>query len=535
MAKIILISDIHLSMIDHDDVYDVDHISGKLTKSLSEEIYDPLFAALENEKEPADLIVFCGDYVLGRESEEKRRESYEAFVHFLEKIEKSKKILKIKNNKKSRIIIVPGNHDICRDSDEIYKEFLTHLNFYRTPFTRKVDVKTTPMFIFKNLKLIIDCEATEDNSSTLNEKIEKWINMVDSSDASVEQKREIIEELRRERIEDIPSVPVSASSRFKDTANKLFSSGCYDDYLKIMVSHHPLLSGIETGKTIKRYNYTVGGFDFMKTAMEYGFQLFIHGHIHEQSCIEITDYNGDKPCSCVQLGVPNLKRDISTNGIIVIDTQPSKERSWPFSIILKTLSSSIRGFRQVAVFDGIKTISKCEDDNMTVLVDRDITALIDEGKIIKNGDRDRVEAASYDCALGYEYKRASVRYCDWSSVEKSSLVITESNSGIEIAPHESVLIYTYEEFDVPKDMILHASPISSWLRKGLRVEISHFVDPGFKGAFCFPVINETDRIIKISAREPIMSIEFIKLSKSCEKDWSERHSDKASRREKRED
>ena len=146
-----------------------------------------------------------------------------------------------------------------------------------------------------------------------------------------------------------------------------------------------------------------------------------------------------------------------------------------------------------------------------------------------------MEAASYDCALGHEYKRSSAKYCDWSSIKASRLVASDKPAELVIKPNEAVLIYTDEEFDVPKNMVMHASPISSWLRKGLRVEISHFVDPGFKGRFCFPVINETTETIKISAREPIMSIELIRLSQNCNKGWSDRHPSLAEARKKQED
>ena len=61
------------------------------------------------------------------------------------------------------------------------------------------------------------------------------------------------------------------------------------------------------------------------------------------------------------------------------------------------------------------------------------------------------------------------------------------------------------------------------------------MDPGFKGQFCFPVVNVSDEPISISSREPIMSIELIRLSKQCDRSWSERHADKAEARIKRKD
>ena len=37
-----------------------------------------------------------------------------------------------------------------------------------------------------------------------------------------------------------------------------------------------------------------------------------------------------------------------------------------------------------------------------ILIDKEISRLIKDNIIIKNGDLRNVEAASYDCALGYE-------------------------------------------------------------------------------------------------------------------------------------
>ena len=136
--------------------------------------------------------------------------------------------------------------------------------------------------------------------------------------------------------------------------------------------------------------------------------------------------------------------------------------------------------------------------------------------------------------MGYFYKRSKKRNCNWDELQEIPLKpIGNSVANICIKPKESVLIYTYEKFNIPHNMIMHASPISSLARKGLRVEISNFVDPGFKGPFCFPVINESKEKIYISAREAILSIEIIMLSEYCEKGWEERHEDKLREREEK--
>lgn len=535
MARIVVISDLHYSRSRHDDIYDSERINEGLVENLSEDIYDQLFCALEGEKEPADLLILCGDFVFGGDSELEKKRSFDAFVEFLKKIEKSDNILNGEDREK-RIIIVPGNHDIVRGRKKIYKDFKEKLNRYLTPFADPTpENPDPPTFVFDDLRLIIDCETTVSNSSTVNTKIAKWIRLVKNSSATPEQQKEIIEDMQAESIVDIPSITGKARERFIKTAKKHSRNEKYNNYLKLIVTHHPLLSGVEAGKTIKSYNYTIGGYGFMRSAMEFGYTVFLHGHIHERSCIEVTDYGYENPCSVVQLGIPSIKRDLSEHGIFVIDTEKPLNGSWPFSATYKTLSSYTLEFKQAGVLRGNKLENISENTEMTILVDREIIELINDGKVIINGDRDRVEAASYDCALGYEYKRSVLKYCDWNNVETTHLEASDKPAEIVLEPQEAVLIYTDEEFNVPDNMIMHASPISSWLRKGLHVEISYFVDPGFQGRFCFPVINESTETIRISSREPIMSIELIRLSVPCDKNWAERHNEIADKRKKRED
>ena len=536
MAKIVFISDIHHSVSKIPDVFDVDHINKSLTESLSENIYELLLSALAEEKEPADIIVFCGDYIIGSDSDSEKEKAMNAFVKFLEKIETSDCIMSEGSEKKNRIIVVPGNHDITRGKKkEIYNRFKTLLSRYRTPFTDIKDCSTAPTFIFDEYKLIIDCETTEDAASTVNLKKQKYREKVNRLVSDEKSRKELLECMPMEGIIDVPTVSAATSKRFKSCANKLKRNRKYDDYQKILVTHRALVSSVELGKPIKQYDSTIGGYDFMRSAMGFGYTLFVHGHIHQQSCVEITDYMDETPRTSVQLGVPALQRDSVENGIVVVDTKEQEERHWPFSLVYKSLSSYSYSFRQTAVLEGKKSKPIYEGDSMRILVDREITKLVDEGRIIINGDRDRVEAASYDCALGNQYKRALAGITDWTEISTETLESSNEAAEIVVKPHETVLIFTYEEFDVPTNMIMHASPISSWLRKGIRVELSLFVDPGFKGRFCFPVTNDSEQDITINSREPIMSIELIQLSQTCEKGWAERHKEKAERRKRLEE
>lgn len=170
MAKIVIISDVYHSVAKPSDVYDAEHISEKLLSSVSEDDYGLLVDALEGEKEPADVLVFCGDYVVGSESIDKKRQAMKDFVAFLEKVENSDKIIK-GDNKARHIVIVPGNHDINRGEDGIYETFKDKTSRYLTPFSKGNDHHYAPTFVFDSLELVIDRETTSDNSSTLNERV----------------------------------------------------------------------------------------------------------------------------------------------------------------------------------------------------------------------------------------------------------------------------------------------------------------------------------------------------------------------------
>lgn len=534
MARILVISDIHYSKTKCNDVYDSEHINENLPKILSENIYDILLSAIENEKEPIDLIIFCGDYVIGSDTKDNKKESFKDFKGFLQRIEDSDLIFTHikKEERKKRIIIVPGNHDIDRDSEQIFNIFKKTFKDYRTPFSKKDFHNNAPTYIYDDLKLIIDCEETENSSATKNNKIQEVLEIINTSSISQQKKDRIKTLLNKDTIIDVPSVSAKTRTAFKQRSSKIKDNNSYSKYLKVLVTHHPLVSGFENGITIKGYNTTIAGYDFMRSAMEFGYQLFIHGHFHQKSCIELNDYGNDVPQKAIQLGIPQLSLNDNNGGITIIDTSDAIKTEWPCTIIFKSLCSLSNSFNQVSVLKGNKQIPFYNNQEMKILVDREISMLIDEGKIIKNGDRDRVEAASYDCAMGYYYKRSDKSNCNWDKLEKIRLTSSENSvANISIQPKESVLIYTYEVFDVPKNIIMHASPISSLARKGLRIEISNFVDPGFQGPFCFPVINESNETIYISAREAILSIEIMILPEDCEKGWAERHEDKLKERE----
>lgn len=529
MAKILCLSDIHFDFSETCDSYG-EAINSKLTESLESDKFKIMLEAFEKIG-PIDLLVFCGDYILGRNSDETKIKSFEEFQKFLNKIESSPKLFNENvTSINDRIILIPGNHDVSRTDEDALSRFKKLTTSYISPlYEKNRKHPNAPVFIFDELKLIVACISTVNNSVTENEKIKEALSQISDTDLR-EKIKNILEE---DMILDIPSVTENDRSSFISICDKLNDEPKYNDYFKLMVTHHPLLVGIETGNTIKKFNTTIGGYSFMKTAMSNGYGLFLHGHLHEKSCVKLTDFSMEEPKPIIQIGLPQCKFKNEQYVGVIIDTDTSVNAELLFLGNYLQYSDISRKLKQVRML-GENLANHDKYLGSKILVDYEIRKILEEGKIVKGGDFGNIQAASYDCTLGYKFKRKPEnKDDDWSDIETEELVPVDNEpSSIEVKPNETVLIFTYEEFNIPNNMVLHASPISSWARKGLRVDISYFVDPGFAGNFCFPVKNESDRVLKINSQEPIMSIEFVQLMTDCEKNWAQRNEEKLLDRKK---
>lgn len=523
MAKILCLSDIHFDISERTDSYG-DEINTSLVESFETNKFQTMLNTFERIG-PIDLLVFCGDYILGRNSSEQKKEAFDKFIEFLQCIEKSEKLFNLDiKSINERIILIPGNHDIKREDGNILKEFKDRTNRYLSTLSEQDRVQPySPIFVFDDLKVIVACVSTVDNSATKNQKLDDALSKI--SDPQLSQ--EVTNILKDDLIFDIPSITEKSKNDFIDKNRNFFDENKYENYFKIVATHHPLMDGIESGNTIKKFNTTIGGYSFMKTASSFGYNLFLHGHLHDKSCIKLTDYNMETPTPIMQIGLPKCKLENENYVGVLIDTSLTTTNEHTFSGSYLKYSEISRSIKQVRMFGDENAIQN-KYLGSKILVDYEIKKILEEGKIIEDGDFCNIQAASYDCTLGYKYKRSNNNTkTAWENIKTEELHPTGTKPcSIEIAPNETILIFTYEKFNIPDDMVLHASPISSWARKGLNVELSYFVDPGFSGNFCFPVKNNSKNKLKINSQEPIMSIEFVQLSEPCQKNWKERHSDK---------
>ena len=121
MAKILCLSDIHFTESEKSYVYG-ERISEKLFDSVGVNKLDVLFAAME-EIGPIDLLIFCGDYIVGKNDKEEKRKSINIFIDFLERVENSPNIFRseIKHDFRARQSPSPR----ARSSSTIKIRFMT--------------------------------------------------------------------------------------------------------------------------------------------------------------------------------------------------------------------------------------------------------------------------------------------------------------------------------------------------------------------------------------------------------------------------
>lgn len=535
MARILCISDIHYSVKDNPGIY-TDDPAIKLKNDIGTRDVIILLAAME-EIGPIDLLVFCGDMITGKETAGKKQNALNEINQLIDGIVNSKKIFDSSvDDVYKRIIYVPGNHDVDRNNEGCLQQGIPEIfnKCLHPQYNNERVHKYAPIFVFDDLKLIVAAVSTVENSCAKNENIEKALRAANSLPPKCKiQKNEIVESLKAYSSYDIPSITSETVTTFMSNSRAMDEENDkYSKYKRIMVSHHPLLEGIESLSSLKKYGGTVGGYGFMKSAGNFGYTLFVHGHIHQQSCVEIIDHLSEDKKPVVQLGLPQMAIDTDGCGCVLIDIDEDTENLTAFNCTLLKPDSIAWRFKQIPLVSHREMV-RPEPVGDRILVDYEIAEIIKENKIVKHGDLRNVESASYDCALGYQYKKGSTRFCDWTEIDLQKIEPGQNGpGGVTLKPNETALIFSHEEFDIPKDMVLHASPISSWLRKGIRFDISFFVDPGFSGPFAIPVTNESEKEVTIDAQKPIVSLEFVKLANPCEKGWREKHTDLADSRSK---
>lgn len=476
------------------------------------------------------FMVFLGDYVIGKNSFEDKGAAFDRIKEFIFKIENEcKDIFYDCEDIKNRILILDGNHDVSRD-EKHHDVFQEKFNDYLTPFTESQSEdlikKRAPIYDFENLNTQIGCISTTGNagahfSEYYSPKILELIEPLKAVNS--ENYDKIIEVLKEEPSADVGSVTVDIIDSFIENVVENRKN-------KIICSHHPL---IKMQHEISSHIETVNGSRFFDMARAKGFKYFVSGHLHEFYCADIFSRgkNSDLPNATI-ISVPSFITP-DGNKQCFVDLDINDE-----NYICKLLNlDEIRDrIEEIDIATNGCSESKTMRDEH-ILLDYEIEELIQKNNVIENASTDRVQAASYDCAIGLYYKRYDKKNKSWPEnvAVMEKLQNGDGPATIKIKPGEKVLLYTHEKFNIPPDMFLQASPRASWNRRGIDVGLSFFVEPGFSGEFCFPVKNDNNHTIEISAQESIMSIVIHKLSSAAKNGWSERQPGSKDIRNKKQD
>jgi len=162
----------------------------------------------------------------------------------------------------------------------------------------------------------------------------------------------------------------------------------------------------------------------------------------------------------------------------------------------------------------------------SVLSDATIRELIDSGRIvIEPFDPAMIQPASVDIHLGHSFRvfhNHRIQSIDLGDPPRDlteKVEIGEDGTFV-IHPGEFVLGRTYEQVEIPDDIVCRIEGKSSVGRMGLVVHATAgFVDPGFKGTLTLEIANFNSVPIVLRPRLPICQLSFMALDRPAERPY----------------
>lgn len=140
---------------------------------------------------------------------------------------------------------------------------------------------------------------------------------------------------------------------------------------------------------------------------------------------------------------------------------------------------------------------------------------LEEVSIVPKPDIYQINAAALDLRIGAKIYRPVNGRED----------IIGSDRPITINSKEHFLIQTMEKITIPNDMIGVVYPRSGTNRKGITVDMTGIVDPGYSGHLMIPVTNMMQKTVKFYPGERIAQIVFQRVEKPTEGRVSKYHED----------
>lgn len=509
MPKIIHVSDIHFGTSHANNILSkpgAEHLTSHLEESPTK-YFCPAIAKFDPK---ADLIFFSGDFVTGKDKDK----DYSAFETLLRDLAgRSNDYFNTAEtlNFFDRVLIVPGNHDPERGSSDPLKAFKEKFNKYLTPYSKQENThvrRFAPLYIFDSLKIVVYCLSTVELAAVKDPVIEFLL-----TDKALAENESLLKQLKERLYMDPAAITNKQIEQFREVNEAFIESmpNGHQEYVKIILTHHPFMP-VPTPET-KPFSGILNGASFIEFARGFGYQVLLHGHVHTPYYSIQEDFKNKK---MIHIGTPAFGSKDVQNGLLTLDLANKNSLQATFRMYNSIRRTFEQKSGQTLNFNLLEGKPSCsiKGSGMKLLLDKDIRELITENKVVKNGDVDRIEASSYDCALGSRYKMDEI------------MELTPDNNIIVLKPNEKVTVCTAEEFDIPKDMVCHTSVKSFWMHTGLVAHISNVVDPGFSGKFFFPITNVSDNDIRIPADEAILTLEFFLLDQEVEVGWTERNGNK---------
>jgi len=138
----------------------------------------------------------------------------------------------------------------------------------------------------------------------------------------------------------------------------------------------------------------------------------------------------------------------------------------------------------------------------------DIKKYGDRGCLVTDFDSELVNPASYTMRLLgtiYWWSRKGDRL-----VQRSQVIANDSL--VKIRRNSMTYLFTEQEFRLPQYIAARFNLHIRYVHKGLLLGTGPLVDPGFAGSLLIPLHNLTDNDYEVRGGNPILWVEFTKLS-----------------------